>query len=243
MPRSSGSWARWGAAADRSCREPFTARATQRLAAIASWQRSVAAYASLYAAAVQTPGSTARKPVSLCHGLQRHLPPKSSQYSTPRPTRLDEIKNLHSTDTIDTENSGTRGRPIWVHSSQGGKADSKWVCRVVPAYPNVSPGPMNGSILLRRTGVYCTANFSVGGGVVASGSQGSSQVPCCLTRSHEPGTCMSMTCARIHSGTDESSSPHLNPQRSAPQRERFHISLGRYCGIRCLESEFGMYSS
>ena len=36
-------------------------------------------------------------------------------------------KNLHSTDTIATENSGTRGRPIWVHSSQVGKADSKWV--------------------------------------------------------------------------------------------------------------------
>ena len=54
-----------------------------------------------------------------------------------------------STDTIATENSGTRGRPIWVHSSQVGKADSKWVCHVVLAYPNVSPGPMNGSILLR----------------------------------------------------------------------------------------------
>ena len=64
-------------------------------------------------------------------------------------TKLDKIKDLHSTDTIATENSGTRGRPIWVHSSQGGKADSKWVCHVVPAYPNVSPGPMNGSILLR----------------------------------------------------------------------------------------------
>ena len=32
------------------------------------------------------------------------------------PTRLDEIKSLHSTDSIDTENSGTRGRSIWVHS-------------------------------------------------------------------------------------------------------------------------------
>ena len=34
------------------------------------------------------------------------------------PTRLDNIKNLHSTDSINTENSGTRGRSIWVHSSQ-----------------------------------------------------------------------------------------------------------------------------
>ena len=25
----------------------------------------------------------------------------------------------------------------------------KWVCHVVPGYPDVSPGPMNGSILLR----------------------------------------------------------------------------------------------
>ena len=32
------------------------------------------------------------------------------------PTKLDKIENLHSTDTIDTENSGTRGRPVWVHS-------------------------------------------------------------------------------------------------------------------------------
>ena len=64
-------------------------------------------------------------------------------------TKPDKIKNLHSANSIDTENSGTRGRPIWVHSSQVGKADSKWVCHVVPAYPNVSPGPMNGSILLR----------------------------------------------------------------------------------------------
>ena len=35
-------------------------------------------------------------------------------------TQLDKNKNLHSTDTIDKENSGTRGRSIWVHSSQVG---------------------------------------------------------------------------------------------------------------------------
>ena len=29
------------------------------------------------------------------------------------------------------------------------KRTHKWVCHVVPAYPNVSLGPMNGSILLR----------------------------------------------------------------------------------------------
>ena len=31
----------------------------------------------------------------------------------------------HTKDTIATENSGTRGRSIWVHSSQVGKADSQ----------------------------------------------------------------------------------------------------------------------
>ena len=31
------------------------------------------------------------------------------------------------------------------------KRTHKWVCHVVAAYPNVSPGPMNGSILLRWT--------------------------------------------------------------------------------------------
>ena len=33
-------------------------------------------------------------------------------YRPPRSTKLDKIKNLHSTDSIDTENSGTRGRSI-----------------------------------------------------------------------------------------------------------------------------------
>ena len=32
------------------------------------------------------------------------------------PTKLDKIENLHPPDTIATENSGTRGRSIWVHS-------------------------------------------------------------------------------------------------------------------------------
>ena len=33
-----------------------------------------------------------------------------------RPGGPDKVESLHSTDTIDTENSGTRGRPVWVHS-------------------------------------------------------------------------------------------------------------------------------
>ena len=87
----------------------------------------------------------------------------NTAWSPVKPTKLHKIKNLHSTDTIDTENSGTRGRPLWVDSSQVGKSDSKWVCHVVPAYPNVSPGPMNGSILLRWAYTYRIANFSLGG--------------------------------------------------------------------------------
>ena len=39
-------------------------------------------------------------------------------------TRLDEIENFHSTDTIDTKNSGTRGRSTWGHSSQVGMPDN-----------------------------------------------------------------------------------------------------------------------
>ena len=35
------------------------------------------------------------------------------------------------------------------------KRTHKWVCHVVPAYPNVSPGPMIGSILLRWTRLSC----------------------------------------------------------------------------------------
>ena len=34
-----------------------------------------------------------------------------------RPTKLHKIKNLHLTDSIDTENLSTRGRSVWVHSS------------------------------------------------------------------------------------------------------------------------------
>ena len=48
--------------------------------------------------------------------LYQNLPPKSSQFGTCRPTKLDKIKKFHSTDSIDTENSGTLGRSIWVHS-------------------------------------------------------------------------------------------------------------------------------
>ena len=38
------------------------------------------------------------------------------QRCTAEPTKLDKIKSLHSTDSINTENSGTRGRSIWVNS-------------------------------------------------------------------------------------------------------------------------------
>ena len=73
--------------------------------------------------------------------LQPDLPAKSSQFGTCRPTRLDEIKNFHSTDSMDTQNSSTRGRLVWVHSSQVGKSVLTNGC--------VTLFPMNGSILLR----------------------------------------------------------------------------------------------
>ena len=40
---------------------------------------------------------------------QPHLEDGTTYYRS-RPTRLDEIKNFHSTDTIATENCGTHGR-------------------------------------------------------------------------------------------------------------------------------------
>ena len=46
---------------------------------------------------------------------QPHLEDGTTYYPL-RPTKLDKIKNLHSTDSIDTENSGALGRLIWVHS-------------------------------------------------------------------------------------------------------------------------------
>ena len=36
----------------------------------------------------------------------------------------DKIKSLHSTDSIDTESLSTRGRSVWVHSSQVKLLDS-----------------------------------------------------------------------------------------------------------------------
>ena len=45
-------------------------------------------------------------------------------YSPLRPTRLDEIKNFHSLESINTENSDTHGRSVWVHSSRGGFLDN-----------------------------------------------------------------------------------------------------------------------
>ena len=47
-----------------------------------------------------------------------------SAYRQLRPTRLDKIKNLHSTDSIDTENLSTRGWSVWIHSSQVRLLDS-----------------------------------------------------------------------------------------------------------------------
>ena len=56
------------------------------------------------------------------HDLFDLLPtPRSSiGYRYDWTTRLDKIKNFHSLESIDTENSDTRGRSGWVHSSRGG---------------------------------------------------------------------------------------------------------------------------
>ena len=40
------------------------------------------------------------------------------------PTQLDKIKNLHLTDSIDTESLSARGRSVWVHSSRVGFLDN-----------------------------------------------------------------------------------------------------------------------
>ena len=44
----------------------------------------------------------------------------NTAWSPVKPTKLHKIKNLHLTDSIDTENLSTRGRSGWVHSSRGG---------------------------------------------------------------------------------------------------------------------------
>ena len=53
-------------------------------------------------------GSQASKPHLEDHSIYHPL----------RPTRLDKITNFHSADSIDTESLSTRGRSVWVHSSQ-----------------------------------------------------------------------------------------------------------------------------
>ena len=58
-------------------------------------------------------------------GLLNYHQLKSSQFSLLRPTKLDKIKNFHvPPDTIDTETRDTRGRSVWVHSSEFGFLDS-----------------------------------------------------------------------------------------------------------------------
>ena len=60
------------------------------------------------------------------HDLFDLLPtPRSSiGYRYDWTTRLDKIKNLHSLESINTENSDTHGRSVWVHSSRVGFLDN-----------------------------------------------------------------------------------------------------------------------
>ena len=54
---------------------------------------------------------------------QPHLE-DGTTYHPLRPTQLDKIENLHSLESINTENSDTHGRSVWVHSSRGGFLDN-----------------------------------------------------------------------------------------------------------------------
>ena len=56
----------------------------------------------------------------------------SSPSSPRKATRLDKIKNLHLTDSIDTENLSTRGRSVWVRSSQVRLLDSSVPYKTLP---------------------------------------------------------------------------------------------------------------
>ena len=57
--------------------------------------------------------------MSLARKQQAFTPvTRASMYGRVQATRLDEIKNFHLTDSIDTERLSTRGRSVWVHSSQ-----------------------------------------------------------------------------------------------------------------------------
>ena len=63
---------------------------------------------------------------------QPHLE-DGTTYRPLRPTKLDKIKNLHLTDSIDTESLSARGRSVWVHSSRVGFLDSRVPCNSLPA--------------------------------------------------------------------------------------------------------------
>ena len=56
---------------------------------------------------------------------------RQAQYSTLWPTKLDNIKNLHGLDTIDTKSYGTRGRSIWIQPGKVRRID-KWLCHLDP---------------------------------------------------------------------------------------------------------------
>ena len=48
----------------------------------------------------------------------KNAPRRELCYNQEKSTKLDKIENLHSADSIDTESLSTRGRSVWVHSSQ-----------------------------------------------------------------------------------------------------------------------------
>ena len=76
----------------------------------------------VYVTPATSPGGCKR--FSPRHGGARRSLADTKTAPTSRTTKLDKIENFHSTDSIDTETSGTRGLSIWVHSSQVGLLDS-----------------------------------------------------------------------------------------------------------------------
>ena len=54
----------------------------------------------------------------------KKAPRRELCYNQQESTKLDKINNLHSLESINTENSDTRGPSVWVHSSRVGFFDN-----------------------------------------------------------------------------------------------------------------------
>ena len=61
-----------------------------------------------------------------------HEAPSAGNAISSRATILGENKNLHSAASTDTESLSTRGRSVWVHSSQVGLIDNSMPNKSLP---------------------------------------------------------------------------------------------------------------